>query len=422
MYKGNDTIMASIVKRGKSYSVVHSIEVDGQKKQKWETYHTFKEASQRKEFLEIYKQQHKVRESGVVGIVEQLMKEYVRLYGVHRWSLSTYQSNIGLIDHYILPFMGTIRLSELSPRVIAELYRRLLLQPKTDFTYQKAHGRTVSACTLKSIHKLLHSAFEQAVLWEYVSKNPFQKAALPQVHPHPCKFLEPEEIKAFLKGCNDATLALAVHLAFAASLRKGELLALTWADIDFENQAVRINKTLSRVSRDAIDALDGKDILFYFPPVWQEHQTRLILKHPKTKSSDRTVYLPSSVVKLLAEYRKSKLISKYPIRSGEYDPELIFCYPDGRPIQESTISKRFHSQLSRLSLSKVSFHSLRHSSITYKLILSCGNIKAVQGDSGHSQAEMVTDLYGHILGKSRRETAARFECDFYLRQQKFEGI
>ena len=261
----------------------------------------------------------------------------------------------------------------------------------------------------------MHSAFEQAVLWEYVSKNPFQKAALPLVHPHPCKFLEPEEIKYFLKSCDDATLALAVHLTFSASLRKGELLALTWVDIDFENQALHINKTLSRVSCDAVDALNGKDILFYFPPIQQEHQTWLILKHPKTESSIRTVYLPSSVVKLLAEYRKSKLISKYPIRSEEYEPELIFCYPDGRPIQESTLSKRFHSQLSRLGLPKVSFHSLRHSSITYKLILSCGNIKAVQGDSGHSQAEMVTDLYGHVLDKSRRENAARFECDFYLK-------
>lgn len=407
--------MASIVKRGKSYSVVHSIEVNGQKKQKWETYHTFEEAHRRKELLELCKQQRTIQESNGVETVNQLMKEYVRLYGVQRWSLSTYQSNCGLIHHYILPFMGSMRLSELSPRVVAELYRRLLLQPKADFIYHKAHGRTVSACTLKSIHKLLHSAFEQAVLWEYVQKNPFQKAARPKAHPHPCKFLTPEEIRKFLNECGDATLALAVHLAFSASLRKGELLALTWSDIDFENQSLHVSKTLSRVSRDAIDALDGKDILFHFPTIRREPRTWLILKRPKTESSIRTIYLPDSILELLAAYRMSKTTPEYQSRTGEYGPELIFCYPDGRPIQESTLSKRFHFELDRLKLPTVSFHSLRHSSITYKLILSCGNIKAVQGDSGHAQAEMVTDLYGHVLDRSRRENAVRFERDFYLR-------
>ena len=59
------------------------------------------------------------------------------------------------------------------------------------------------------------------------------------------------------------------------------------------------------------------------------------------------------------------------------------------------------------------FHSLRHSSITYKLKLTGGDIKAVQGDSGHSQAQMVTDQYSHILDESRKENARLLENAFY---------
>jgi len=94
-------------------------------------------------------------------------------------------------------------------------------------------------------------------------------------------------------------------------------------------------------------------------------------------------------------------------------PDLIFCYEDGRPIQETTLTKHFHTALERVGLPKVPFHSLRHSSITYKLALSGGDIKAVQGDSGHALADMIMEQYGHILEENHRKTSRRFEELFY---------
>ena len=72
--------------------------------------------------------------------------------------------------------------------------------------------------------------------------------------------------------------------------------------------------------------------------------------------------------------------------------------------------------LASCGLPKVTFHSLRHSSITYKLILTHSNIKAVQGDSGHAQADMITEVYGHILDQRRRAGAELFEADFFRGQ------
>ena len=123
--------MASIVTRKNSFAVVYMTTVNGVRKQKWETYHTLPEAVRRKEQLERY---HDLRKSkkigGEVETVAQLMSVYLRLHGVPRWSPSTYRSNCGLIQHYILPCMGNMRLSELSPRTVAALYSRMLEEPR----------------------------------------------------------------------------------------------------------------------------------------------------------------------------------------------------------------------------------------------------------------------------------------------------
>ena len=152
---------------------------------------------------------------------------------------------------------------------------------------------------LSSVHKLLHSAFEQAVLWEYADRNPFHKATLPKAFPCPMEMLSNEEIKKLLQNSGFSLLGIAVHLAFAGSLRKGEILALTWSDVDFKNGTIFINKTLKRVRKDAIQALDRNDIPYQFPAVFDEGRTVIVLKRPKTRSSIRIVYLPPHVIDLL---------------------------------------------------------------------------------------------------------------------------
>ena len=81
----------------------------------------------------------------------------------------------------------------------------------------------------------------------------------------------------------------------------------------------------------------------------------------------------------------------------------------GLPINDSAIRKDFNKLIEKYDLPKVVFHSLRHTSITYKLKLNGGDIKSVQGDSGHSQINMVTDVYSHIIDDDRRKNAAMFE-------------
>ena len=92
---------------------------------------------------------------------------------------------------------------------------------------------------------------------------------------------------------------------------------------------------------------------------------------------------------------------------------LVIAGPFGHPVESSRINDKFHALIEEHDLPKVVFHSLRHSSITYKLKLNGGDVKSVQGDSGHAQAKMVTDQYSHILDEDRRTNAQRFEEAFY---------
>ena len=97
--------------------------------------------------------------------------------------------------------------------------------------------------------------------------------------------------------------------------------------------------------------------------------------------------------------------------------------------EASAVHGKFDKLIEENNLPKVVFHSLRHSSVTYKLKLNGGDIKAVQGDSGHSQVNMVTDVYSHIIDEDRRKNAQLFEEAFYgqrnlnpqLRQEEEEG-
>ena len=96
---------------------------------------------------------------------------------------------------------------------------------------------------------------------------------------------------------------------------------------------------------------------------------------------------------------------------------LVFATSFGLPYESAALRKSLAKLIREHDLPQVVFHSLRHTSITYKLKLNGGDIKAVQGDSGHSQVNMVTDVYAHILDEDRKRNAELFEEVFYQKKE-----
>ena len=116
--------MASLVQRGNRYCVVYQYtNENGERKQKWETYKTASEAKRRKKEIE-YKEEIGTFTVPKCKSLDDLLKEYVALYGKATWAMSTYSSNVGLIDHYISPIIGHMKLNEITTRVIEKYYQR----------------------------------------------------------------------------------------------------------------------------------------------------------------------------------------------------------------------------------------------------------------------------------------------------------
>ena len=260
-----------------------------------------------------------------------------------------------------------------------------------------------------------------AVRWDIIGKNPFEDADLPKREKKVRAIWTADTIRQALDNCQDGKLYIAINLAFACSMRMGEITGLTWdclhiadEDIANDNAYVWIEKELARVDQRAIDALGEKDILFVFPRLMGgKSSTRLVLKKPKTESSIRKVWLPKTLALILRDWKEKQDRLKEFMGPDYTDYNLVLAQETGRPCEDRIIGNQFERLKKSAGLPNVVFHSLRHSSTTYKLKLNKGDLKATQGDTGHAQIDMITEIYAHILDEDRKINAQKFETAFY---------
>lgn len=116
---------------------------------------------------------------------------------------------------------------------------------------------------------------------------------------------------------------------------------------------------------------------------------------------------------MLREWKAAQDEIKHFLGEEYEDYNLVFALQNGRPCEDRIIHKSFEKLKESSQLPNVVFHSLRHSSTTYKLKLNHGDLKATQGDTGHAQIDMITDIYAHIIDEDRKINAQKFETAFY---------
>lgn len=264
--------MASIVKRKKKFSVVYTYtDEKGVKRQRWETFNTNAEAKKRKTQVE-FQQNTGTFIPPVAKTLSELLEEYMSIYGVSTWAMSTYEGRKSLINHYINPIIGDMKLEDITPRIMDKYYRDLLSVKAVSSKYKRAKNEFLTPHTVREIHKLLRNAFNQAVKWELMSRNPVEHATLPKEEKTERNIWTAETLFKALDVCDDDILSLALNLAFSCSLRMGEMLGLTWDCIDISQTSIEqgrasifVNKELQRVNRDALEKLDDKGVIMKFP-------------------------------------------------------------------------------------------------------------------------------------------------------------
>ena len=331
-----------------------------------------------------------------------------------------YDSQTALIANYINPIIGDMEVQDITTRVVDKYIQTLQKTPSVSRKNRKARTEFVTNSTIEKIIKLLRCAFKQAVRWELIEKNPFDNVVLPKTEYKKRDIWDAETIRLALDQCTDSKLYIAMNLAFACSLRMGEILGLTWKNVHIEdeniatdNAYIYIEAELARASKQAIETLGEKDIYHIFTPLMPNTSTRIILKKPKTDSSIRKVWLPKTVAYILREWKTSQEELKSFLGDEYQDFDLVVALPNGRPCENRIIEKEFSLLKQKAGLPNVVFHSLRHSSTTYKLKLNHGDLTVTQGDTGHAEIDMITKVYAHILDEDRKINAQKFGSAFY---------
>ena len=416
--------MASIVKRGKTYSVVYYEGEGSNRHQVWESGLSYSAAKSRKATIEYEKEQNTHVDHNDITVSEFLY-EFIEKYGEKKWVASTYDGNVGLLENYVHPYWGDKKLRSIRTKTVDDFYHFLLNEAEPATNMGKPKREHISPSTIHDIHKVLRCAFNQAKKWEYIAKNPFLDATLPEHKEAKRDALTPEQLQRVL-DFTDRTdiydlyvIHCAIQLAFACCMRGGEVGGAQWERFSRSDQVLYIDRVIDRVDKKLIEKLPKMDILFRFPNLYPGTRTVIVLKQPKTEGSIRTVYIPETVAKKLEKLREMQMKLKLELGDDGYmDYGLIICQANGRPIMTEHLNKRFKEVLIGLNdptinVDNVVFHSLRHTSTGVKLRLSKGDLKAVQDDGGWNSPDMVTKRYAHILDEDRRRLADEMEQSFY---------
>jgi integrase len=273
-------------------------------------------------------------------------------------------------DH-IVPVLGGIRLNKLGPDDVERLYASMLKKGSSPKTVRNAGG-------------VLHSVLETAVKYRYLRANVAAVVELPRHSRPTINTLDERQVRTLVEAADAAgdPHATLWALALGTGARQGELLGLLWPDLDDRRGLLHIERSLIYVAGEG------------------DHTAET-----KTKSSNRTIHIAPALVDRLLAYRAASAQSA--LREGRsYNlTGPIFQRPDGRPLSQNIVVKKWHAALFRAGLPAVRFHDARHSVAT--ILLQRGmSARAVADQLGHSNITTTLNVYAHSTPTQHEQAAA----------------
>ena len=387
--------MASILKRGDSYSVRYKYkDHSGKPCEGWESFKTKKEAQERKITVEkeLLDGTFLVPDTMTVG---EMLYKWIPIQSTkHKWSPKTYTQSVAMVQNLIVPYIGKRKVQELRTYDIEKFYATLAKTPcgqyvkgiKQDLT-KKQKKRLLSSTSIHEVHTLLKTAFSYAVEWDLIHKIPLPRDA-PKVNIEERTIWDEKTMLAALQTIENPALHLAVHMSMILSLREGEILGLQPSDLDF-------------------DAADGRGTI-------SVSKSSLILKKPKTKKSNRVLYMTKPLKEELQAWLEKLKQDEQNAPEKYSNCGQLFRLPDGLPIAPELLTKWYRLwRAEHPEFEQIVFHGLRHSSATYQLLQSDGDFKSVQGNTGHATASVLMDTYAHTQDKPRLELTEKIAANFY---------
>ena len=329
---------------------------------------------------ELTKQLSAFHDGMLVDPSKKTVAEYLRAWldvaNVTPKTLERYQQ---LVEQQIIPHLGHIALQKLRPAQVEEWHSKLAKSGGKG-------GKPLAARTVGHAHRVLHKALARATATELVSRNVATAIKPPKVASSEIEILEPAQIAEVLtklKGHDFYTIAA---LALGSGLRRGELLALRWSDVDLDRATLRVERSL------------------------EETKAGLRFKTPKTEHGRRTVSLPANAVDALRAHRRQQLELRLAIGAGKDTPDaLVFSTLEAKPLSPDNLSRDWRRVVNVRRLPSVTFHALRHSHASL-LIAQGVDILTVSRRLGHGSPTVTLTVYAHLIEKVDTKAAAAIEA------------
>ncbi|NFL33880.1 site-specific integrase [Clostridium botulinum] len=297
-------------------------------------------------------------------------------------------------------YRNHIKNSELSNIKIKELTSRDI-----QTYYNNKIKKGCSVTLVKSVHKIISPCIRYAYNNDFIIKDFTTALILPKETEKdklnrkssviPFTLEEQKQFISAIKGNKFEILFLA---ALNSGLREGELLALTWKDINFKEKYINVNKNLAVVTE--ISKENGRG------------ESTLEVQTPKTKKGIRKVSIPNFLATALKQYKKQQIKNRLKMNQFYNDNNLVFCDELGNYLNRDKVVYRFKMVLEENKMKEIKFHDLRHTYAT-RLFELGESAKTVQSFLGHSDVSVTLDTYTHVLDSMKERTASKLN-DLYL--------
>jgi len=278
----------------------------------------------------------------------------------------------GIITKYLIPDFGNITLTQLRPEHLQKHYTTKL-------------NEGLSAGTVRYHHAVIHKSLQTAVKWGLVNRNVSDGVDVPCAGHTEMQTWDEYEINRFLETAKDSPYYTLFHTALFTGMRRSELLALRWCDVDFIFSQISVSRSLHHLK-------DGS----------------YVFTQPKSAKSKRTIALSSFAIVALREHWERQKLERAMLGIPLTDDDLVFSAIEGKPLRPNTVTRAWATIAAHAGVKVIRLHDARHSHAS--LMLKAGiHPKIVQERLGHSTIAMTIDTYSHVTPGLQQAAAESFD-------------
>lgn len=329
--------------------------VSGKRRRKW---HSFK-GTKRQAQIEsarlisaLSSDQYQEPSKATVGDFLDGWHAYMRM----QVSPRTHERYGELVRVHLKPLLGAVALTKLRGDRVAAAYAATL-------------DAGLSPRTVIYLHRILKHALKDAVRWKRINSNPCADVDPPRAEKSPVNTYDMAQTADLLSLVSESRVAIAVMLAVLCGLRRGEICALRWKNVDFDGAQIAI--------------------------VESAEQTAAGVRYKETKTGhDRTVALSATMIDALREHRER-----------QPQTEFVYTREDGKPMQPRSLTRAWEAKIAGTALPRLRFHDLRHSHATH-MLGSGVHLKIASERLGHSKISTTADLYMHATKSMQADAVA----------------